>query len=462
MRSVEPEGDSLPLQKMGGLSLLIRLMASLVAANAEQCAPVHLRVNCPGTPGGRAGCLSRGCCYNATQAGDWCSHYTQQCSAFKTQRDCPVRCTWSEASRCTGPAPPPPPPPPSPVAWAAGPTGERVLVHASGAVTAALDGSAWLAAETPYACLGGQSARVEITVSAGRAANGSDPRLGGYQGFEQTITAPAALRGGVLSTRYFPGVTGGAAFEFGVQLAGEVTPGSGLGACHGQPIVAFPFGGQVLQQNVSWLSWRGEMARHTFGASRATDTGPGTAPLVLAAHQGGAALLVAPADEFLTTGVSLQNGMLTVGPEATLSALPAGYSYSISVTLSSSRGVTQTVKDWGRALQLRYGTLGAALPANPLNTQLSYTTALGEYFDYLAWPNITGGGETYPGYGLPEEALLNVSAYFKAEGMQIKLFVLDICTSFKYVLDVFRFGSVVYDCDLARGFHAGQQLLNLR
>ena len=56
-----------------------------------------------------------------------------------------------------------------------------------------------------------------------------------------------------------------------------------------------------------------------------------------------------------------------------------------------------------------------------LYPQLSYTTALGEYFDYLAWKHITAGP-----YGLPEEALLNVSAYFKSHELPIKLFVLDI------------------------------------
>jgi hypothetical protein len=47
-------------------------------ASPQQCPPVHLRVDCPGPPGGRAGCLARGCCYNDSGPGPWCSHYNQQ------------------------------------------------------------------------------------------------------------------------------------------------------------------------------------------------------------------------------------------------------------------------------------------------------------------------------------------------------------------------------------------------
>jgi hypothetical protein len=124
-------------------------------------------------------------------------------------------------------------------------------------------------------------------------------------------------------------------------------------------------------------------------------------------------------------------------------------------------GVTRAVMDWGRGLQQRYGTgmfaagsteaggLAAALAApsasasseasaaptapaapavnspqttrkrkatrkrgalsaNPLVEQLSYTTALGEYYDYLAW-----GHWNISKTGTPEEALLNVSKHFK-------------------------------------------------
>ena len=37
--------------------------------------------------------------------------------------------------------------------------------------------------------------------------------------------------------------------------------------------------------------------------------------------------------------------------------------------------------DWGHTLQRKY----QPPPSNPLNEYLSYTTALGEYYDYLAW-----------------------------------------------------------------------------
>lgn len=169
------------------------------------------------------------------------------------------------------------------------------------------------------------------------------------------------------------------------------------------------------------------MSRHSYGHSIDTDTKYGTSPLVLVGptqHDTGdaAAIIVAPADNFLTTGVALLGGVLSVGPSQTLESLPAGYSYSVSAMASSVRGVTQTVMDWGEMLQNKYDTRGAAIPSNPLNQQLSYTTALGEYFDYLAWKHI-GANSTY---GLPEEALLNVSAYFKSNELAIKLFMLDI------------------------------------
>jgi hypothetical protein len=44
----------------------------------QQCPPVHVRIDCPGPPDGRAGCLARGCCYNNSGPGPWCSHYSQQ------------------------------------------------------------------------------------------------------------------------------------------------------------------------------------------------------------------------------------------------------------------------------------------------------------------------------------------------------------------------------------------------
>ena len=423
---------------MCGWGLLL-LHATAAAAERqqqeEQCPPPHLRINCPaapGQPGGRAGCLQRGCCYNSSTPStprhrvDWCSHYAKTCGMFKTEATCPTRCTWA-AGRCTAPSPPAPPPP-SPIVWRAGSdAGEEVQVHANGAVTASLGPDApWIGASTPFACVSGASARLELKVSVGSPVNGSHPRLGAFHGYEQSILAPAALRGGVLSARYYPEAAArSAAFEFTVRLASAVKPGAGHGPCYGQPIVSYPFGGKVLQ-NASWLTFRGEMARHAYGSSTATNTGAGTSPLVLAG-QAGATVLVAPSDEFLTTGVSLQSGVLSVGPGLNLVALPAGYSYSVFAVLSRQGGVTRTVLDWGRALQTKYGTLNARLPANPLNEQLSYTTALGEYYDFLDWHNVSEFREE-----LPERALLGVAAYFRENHLPIKLFVLDICNPPRY------------------------------
>jgi hypothetical protein len=374
----------------------------------QRCAAPGLRVNCAGPPGGKAGCLARGCCYDDTEPGhsDWCSHFNR-------------------TKPPPSPSPPPtPPPPPSPLVWQAGRNtasgGERVLVHANGAITLELGAAGqWLGQSAPSACIGGASSKAAVTVGAGVATDGSDPRLGPFLAYTFPIAAPAPLRGGFLSAKFFPGVPGGAAFEFGVLLAAAVRPGSGHGACLGQPIISFPFGGRVLQ-NSSWLTWRGEMVRHAYGSSVQTDTGVGTAPLVLAGAAG-ATVVVAPADEFLTTQVALSDGSLTVGPLLTLSSgLPAGYSYTVSATLSSSAGVTQTMMDWGRTLQRKYPN--TPLLSNPLNEQLSYTTALGEYYDYLAWQ-----GEGPPAGGpTPQDALLNVSQHFRANELPIKLIMLDI------------------------------------
>lgn len=94
----------------------------------------------------------------------------------------------------------------------------------------------------------------------------------------------------------------------------------------------------------------------------------------------------------------------------------------MSATLSLRGGVTQTTMDWGRTLQQKYASASKTLPTNPLNHQLSYTTALGEYFDYLAWKH-----ERPPPQGpSPQDALLNVSRHFRAAGLPIKLFMLDI------------------------------------
>ena len=287
------------------LLLLLLLLLSLVAVvplsrsastappPAQRCLPPAQRVDCPGPPGGRAGCLARGCCYDTTKPGhtDWCSHFNH-----------------------TKP-PPPPPPPPSPVVWHAGrntTTGaERVLVHANGAITLELGDAQWLEQSAPSACINGASDKAAVTVNAGVATNGYDPKLGDFLAYTFSITAPAALRGGFLSAMFWPDVQGSAAFEFSVKLAAAVQPGSGHGECYSQPIISFPFGGRVLQQNASWLTWRGEMVRHAYGSSIQTNTGLGTAPLVLAGT-GGATVVVAPADEFLTTQVALTDGTLGV------------------------------------------------------------------------------------------------------------------------------------------------------
>jgi hypothetical protein len=307
------------------------------------------------------------------------------------------------------------------VVWHAGrntTTGaERVLVHANGAITLELGDAQWLEQSAPSACINGASDKAAVTVNAGVATNGYDPKLGDFLAYTFSITAPAALRGGFLSAMFWPDVQGSAAFEFSVKLAAAVQPGSGHGECYSQPIISFPFGGRVLQQNASWLTWRGEMVRHAYGSSIQTNTGLGTAPLVLAGT-GGATVVVAPADEFLTTQVALTDGTLGVvrrkhgvmfrlqrsalllltlvqslslqkrvrllstaalrcsvaqGPLLTLSGLPAGYTYTVSATLSSSGGVTQTVMDWGGTLQRKYPA-AKALPSNPLNEQLRSDT----------------------------------------------------------------------------------------
>ena len=200
----------------------------------------------------------------------------------------------------------------------------------------------------------------------------------------------------MLSTRVWLEAEGSTALEFSVQLpatagAVPVRPGS----CGHSPVVAFPFGGEVtMLAPAAWLTWCGGapgedgMTRHVYDSSTATDTGVrDTAPLVLVGA-GATTIVVAPSDEFLPTQVALASSRLTVGPQPTLTAgLPPGYAYSVSVTLNRNSGVTSTVIDWGRMLQLKCGTASvrSALPANPLNEQLSYTTDLGEYFDYLAW-----------------------------------------------------------------------------
>jgi hypothetical protein len=84
---------------------------------AGTCLPPAQRVNCPGPPGGKAGCLQRGCCYDNTKPGhtDWCSHYGPPCSAYHTNATCPQFCSWDRETGCKIPGDPPsPPPPPAP------------------------------------------------------------------------------------------------------------------------------------------------------------------------------------------------------------------------------------------------------------------------------------------------------------------------------------------------------------
>lgn len=110
------------------------------AAVLKQCVAPHLRQNCPGTEGGQAGCEQRGCCFDNTRGGDWCSHFD--------------------------PAPPAPPPPaPTAVVWeqCSGPmrgddcarVGGRcdcVKVHASGGASLWLDGAQWITERPPGVC----------------------------------------------------------------------------------------------------------------------------------------------------------------------------------------------------------------------------------------------------------------------------------------------------------------------
>jgi hypothetical protein len=412
------------------------LLPSLLAGSAAECVAPDLRINCPSTPahpeGGPAGCASRGCCYDSSVPSTP-AHPVDFCSVYNHTKP-----------------PAPAPPAPSPVVWQAGRDGQLVQVHASGGATLLLQGGGggarpWLAESAPTACVGGAAPfRGFLNVSAGVASNGTDARLGAYEQFEQRVVAPAALRGTTLRTRFYSdqhtaadasaGATA-AAFEFRATLpAGLAAPLLPGAACGGAPILGFPLGGRVLAQpaNVAWLTWRGEMARHKYGADVAShDTGAGTAPLVLVGG-GGATVLVAPADEFLTTEIVLTGGALSVGPSPSLSAgLPAGYSYAVSAALSSAGGVTRTVMDWGAALQARYRAAAGHSPlaasplaasplvANPLNELLSYTTALGEFYDYLDWSNITAEGT-------PEQVLLAVARSFAAAGLPLGLFMLDI------------------------------------
>jgi hypothetical protein len=160
---------------------------------AGTCLPPAQRVNCPGPPGGKAGCLQRGCCYDNTKPGhtDWCSHYGPPCSAYHTNATCPQFCIWDRETGCKipgdppSPPPPPPPPPPSPTVWAAGRPasggGEQVQVHASGAVTLSVGGRTWIGPGTPFACTDAQPGRVALAVTVGSASNGSDVQLGKYQ-----------------------------------------------------------------------------------------------------------------------------------------------------------------------------------------------------------------------------------------------------------------------------------------
>ena len=375
-------------------------------AASRKCLPPSERVDCAGTPGGKAGCLARGCCYDSTQPGhtDWCSHYD--------------------------PAPPPPPPsPPTRVVWQAGRGGELIKVHAGGGSTLWLGDKQWVAERPPSTC--GATYSGFVTVGGGVASNGTDPRLGAFEQFEHSVSGPAALRGTVLTTRFWSALEGSSAFEFSVRLQRQLETGGG--GCRGGPLVGWPFGG-AMQQEAAWLTYRGDapgedgMARHKYGASVRDDTGTGdTAPLALIG-KGGAVALIAPSNEFLTTQVALAGANLVVGPQPNLASLPASYTYSVSATLSADRGATATFVDWGSMLQRKYAN-ATSVPAktmpqaNPLNQQLSYSTALGEWFDYLAWK--TEG----PPVGLehtPQQALLNVSAYFRANNLPIKLFMLDI------------------------------------
>lgn len=416
--------------------LLLQHSVSVCAdmPRAPPCVAKELRVNCPPTKahpqGGRAGCASRGCCFDDTvsSAFDWCSFFN------KTQPPAPA------------PAPPPAPQK-TPVVWEAG----AVRVHASGGVTFALGLALSVDETAPTACTATYHGYLNVTT--GTTANGTDTQLGAFTQYTQVVTAPQPLAGTLLSTRFYSALAGPAAFEFTARLPSGVAVQPGAN-CAGDPIIGFPFGKAArvhvdMPGSAAWLTWRGEMTRHVYAPSVEVNTGPGTAPLVLIG-QGGATALVAPANEFLTTGVELASAGLAVGPLSTLAGLPQGYSYTVSMALSTDAGVTATVMAWGHSLQQKYGTgvwqqgtsglhragttsarngntsasstltgtgsSAAAAPtqltSNPLNELLSYSTDLGANYDWLAWKNITSEGT-------PQDVLLNISRHFKDAGLPI-------------------------------------------
>ena len=188
-----------------------------------------------------------------------------------------------------------------------------VHVHASGAITLTLGvkSDEWRIGEgSPSACFSTADAAVPyqgvIKVSAGVATNGTDSKLGSYEQFTQTVTAPPALKGAALSTRYYIDVSSNldsaASFEFTIQL--PVSSPQLLPACNDLPIISFPFSRSKVEQPTAWLAWRGEMIAHVYSTTVATDTAPGTSPLVLIGSKG-ESIVVSPSDEFLTTGVGL-------------------------------------------------------------------------------------------------------------------------------------------------------------
>ena len=389
------------------MELLAATIVLSLSLQHPPCQPPALRVNCPGPPGGKAGCLARGCCYDDTQPGktDWCSEKAPRPS-------------------------PPPPPPPTPVVWVGGSESEQIKVHASGGVSLWINGKVWIVEQQPTACTAAFTGYINVSKS-GTYSNASSQSLGRWKQFSLDIVAPPSLKGGTLATRYFLDVAAGSSssFEFTTRLpvttgATTTLPGASC-AASGAPIISFPFGGEVLEP-AAWLTWRGEMTRHAYGGNVSIDTGIGTAPIVFVGDAGATAL-ISPSNEFLTTQVALISGALKVGPRATLVELPVGYSYSVSATLSARNGVTRTVMEWGEEfLQPKYDAPRRRLPTdwkNPLNEELSYTTALGEYFDYLAWPNNVAPTS---GVNRPQEALINVSKHFVDAGLPIKTFILDI------------------------------------
>jgi hypothetical protein len=112
---------------------------------------------------------------------------------------------------------------------------------------------------------------------------------------------------------------------------------------------------------------------HHHGSSGTVGSGiSGSGPVVLFSMDLSSTLVLSAASNFMAASQTTENNTLLYGVMGAVTSIPANYSVSTIVALSS--GVNQAMEDWGSILLKTYGKQRYAYKRDPAMQQLGYST----------------------------------------------------------------------------------------